>query len=76
MKPGYTHSEAEQLVNRRFETQSSLPRVPKRTRGRVIEVIDAGDHWNVVIEWELPGIVNHGWYDRYDVQHSMRPIEP
>lgn len=75
MKRGYTRSEAQRLVNRRFETRASLARVPKRTRGRVVEVIDAGDHWNVLIEWDLPGIINHGWYDRYDVQNSMRPID-
>lgn len=74
MKQGYTRSEAEKLINQLFETQATLTRVPRRTRGRVTEVIDAGDHWNVVIEWELPGIPAHGWYDKYDVQRSMRPI--
>jgi hypothetical protein len=75
MKQGYTRSEAENLIDQLFETEATLTRVPKRTRGRVVEAIDAGDHWNVLIEWELPGIPAHGWYDKFDVQRSMRRIQ-
>ncbi len=74
MKQGYTQKEAEALVNQLFETQTLLTRVPRRTRGRVVEVVDAGDHWNVLIEWELPGTPAFGWYDKFDVQNSMRPV--
>ncbi len=76
MRQGYTQREAEELVNHVFETQVSLTRVPRLTRGRVIGVIDAGDHWNVLIEWELARLSARGWYDKFDVTSSMRPIEP
>ncbi len=75
MKQGYTRAEAEALVDRLFETQATLTRVPRHTRGRVIEALDAGDHWNVLIEWELPGTPALGWYDKFDVQNSMHPIQ-
>jgi hypothetical protein len=76
VKRGYTRAEAEGLVDRLFITFTVLPRVPKRTRGRVVQAIDAGDHWNVLIEWELPGVPAKGWYDKFDVQHSMQLVQP
>ncbi len=76
MKQGYTRIEAEALVNESFETRVTLGRVPGRTRGHVIEALDAGDHWNVLIEWELPHISTQVWYDKFDVHHSMRRILP
>ncbi len=75
MKLGYTRAEAEALVGRLFETQEVLTRVPKRTRGRVIQALDVGDHWNVLIEWELPHLSTRVWYDKFDVRHSMREIQ-
>lgn len=74
MKRGYTQAEAEAMVDRLVETHAVLTRVPKRTRGRVVEAIDAGDHWNVLIEWELPGKPVKGWYDKFDVQNSMQQV--
>jgi hypothetical protein len=74
MKHGYTRTEAEALRGQVFETRSSLGRVPPRTRGRVIEALDAGDHWNVLMEWELPPLPLRMWYDKFDVQGSMRPL--
>jgi hypothetical protein len=76
MKQGYTQIEAEALVNKLFETRGGISGVPRRTRGRVIEALDAGDHWNVLIEWELPHLATQVWYDKFDVQHSMHPIRP
>ncbi len=76
MKQGYTQIEAEALVNQLLETRGTISGVPRRTRGRVIEALDAGDHWNVLIEWELPHIATRVWYDKFDVQHSMRPLQP
>jgi len=74
MKDGYTQPEAEGLIDRVFETCAMLNGVPSHTRGRVIGTIDAGDHWNVLIEWELPHLNTSSWYDKFDVQNSMRPI--
>jgi hypothetical protein len=74
MSRGYTRTEAEALVGQVFETRSILGRVPLRTRGRVIEALDAGDHWNVLMEWALPHVPTRMWYDRFDVQGSMRPL--
>jgi hypothetical protein len=75
MKHGYTQTEAEALINQLFETRESLGCVPRQMRGRVIKALDAGDHWNVLIEWELPHLSAQVWYDKYDVQHSMRPLQ-
>ena len=76
MKQGYTQIEAEALVNQLLETRGTISGVPRHTRGRVIEALDAGDHWNVLIEWELPHIATRVWYDKFDVQHSMHPLQP
>ncbi len=75
MKRGYTRTEAESLVGQLFETRATLMNVPKRTRGRVIQALDVGDHWNVLIEWELPHLSTQVWYDRFDVRHSMQQIQ-
>ncbi len=75
MNRGYTRAEAEALVDRQYETRATLMGVPKRTRGRVIQALDAGDHWNVLIEWEMPRVSTQAWYDRFDVQHSMEPVQ-
>ncbi len=74
MSKGYTRNEAESLLDQIFETRTTLASVPRRTRGRVIGTIDAGDHWNVLIEWELPHLNAQRWYDKFDVQNSMRRI--
>ncbi len=74
MSKGYTQHEAEALLDQVFETRTTLDKVPRRTRGRVIATIDAGDHWNVLIEWELPHLNAQSWYDKFDVQSSMRQV--
>ena len=74
MKYGFTQFEADTLVGQLFETRVTLGSVPRRTRGRVIEALDASDHWNVLIEWELPHLSPQIWYDKFDVQRSMRAI--
>lgn len=73
MSRGYSRAEAEALIDQVFETRSILGRVPRNTRGRVIEALDAGDHWNILMEWEL-AISTRIWYDKFDVQDSMRPV--
>lgn len=73
MSYGYTRAEAEALIDQVFETRSILGRVPRNTRGRVIEALDAGDHWNILMEWEL-AVSTRIWYDKFDVQASMRPV--
>jgi hypothetical protein len=75
MKQGFTQIEAEALVNQLFETRGTLGSVPRRTRGRVIAALDASDHWNVLIEWELPHLSAQMWYDKFDVQRSMRLVQ-
>ncbi len=76
MNRGYTQSEALALVSQLFETHRFLGSVPRGTRGQVIKALDAGDHWNVLIEWELPRVTRRVWYDKFDVQNSMRPVRP
>ncbi len=74
MKQGYTQTEAESLVGQLLETHASLSRVPRLTRGRVVAALDVGDHWNVLIEWDLPHLATEIWYDKFDVQNCMRRI--
>lgn len=74
MDQGYTRAEAEALVNQVFETHAFVGSVPKGSRGRVIEAIDLGDHWNLLIEWEAPLFAARAWYDKFDVHSSMRPV--
>ncbi len=76
MKQGYTRTEAEALVDQLFETHALLTYVPTRTRGRVIEAIDLGDHWDVLIEWDQPRIHTQVGYNKFDVQNAMRPFKP
>jgi hypothetical protein len=73
---GYTRAEAESLVDQSFETREGLNYVPTRTRGRVIEAIDLGDHWDVLIEWDQPHIHTQVGYDKFTVQNGMRPLQP
>jgi hypothetical protein len=72
VKAGYTQIEAQALVRHVVEAQQSLGRVSRHTRGRVIAALDAGDHWNVLIEWDLPHWPEQQWYDRHDVQQSIK----
>lgn len=71
MKQGLTKTEAEAMVNGIVETKGTLGNIPRHTRGRIIEALNAGDHWNVLVEWDLPHISAQVWYDKYDVQNSM-----
>jgi hypothetical protein len=73
---GYTRTEAEALVGKSFQTHALLTCVPTRTRGCVIEAIDLGDHWDILIEWDQPRIHTQVGYDKFVVQHAMRLIQP
>lgn len=75
MAKGFTEKEAKQLVGRAFETHAPLSGIPVRARGRVTEAVDANDHWNVMIEWLLPGKPIRSWYNKSDLQTSMHPVE-
>lgn len=72
---GYTRLEAEALVNQVFETRTFLGGVRPQTRGHVTQAIDAGDHWNIMIEWHVAGKRTQNWYDKFDVHHAMRRIQ-
>lgn len=76
MNQGYNRTEAEALVGQGFETHAPLTYVPTRTRGHVIEAIDLGDHWEVMIEWDQPRIRPQVGYEKFDVQNAMRPFQP
>ena len=76
MEQGYSRNEAEALVGQSFETHALLAYVPTRTRGRVIEAIDLGDQWDVLIEWDQPRIHTQVGYDKFVVQNTMRLIQP
>jgi len=76
MKEGYTEAEAQELVNHSFETHAPFAGVPRRTQGRVIEAIDGGDHWNVLIEWNLAGKPIQQWFTKFEMKNYMRPVQP
>jgi|GEM_PF-6207352 hypothetical protein len=75
MAKGFTEKEAKNLIGCAFETHEPLSGIPVRARGRVTEVLDADDHWNVVIEWFLPGKPIKSWYNKFDMQSSMHLVE-
>ncbi len=76
IKEGFTEIEAQNLVEQSFETTAPFARVPQRTRGRVIEAIDLGDHWNVLIEWNLAGRPIQQWFGKSDMKNYMRQVSP
>jgi hypothetical protein len=69
---GFTKTEADDLVSRTFETRVLLPGVPLHARGCVIEAIDAGDHWNVLIQWDLRGRPVQQWYNKFELKNYMQ----
>ena len=75
MLKGYTEKEAKKLVGQSFETTAPLSGVPMRAHGLVIEAIDCDDHWNVMIEWLVPGKPFKEWYNKHDMRNYMRPLE-
>jgi hypothetical protein len=75
MTKGYTEKEAKRLIGKSFATHAPVVGVPVRTRGRVVSAFDADDHWNVMIEWILPGPRVKSWYSKYDIQTNMHPVE-
>jgi hypothetical protein len=77
MPKGYTQAEAKALVNQSFETRFPFSSIPMRTRGRVIAAIDNGDHWNVMIEWRLPGRPQQRqWFTKFEIENYMALTEP
>ena len=75
MNNGFTQTEAQALVGELFETHAPFYGVPRRTRGSVIEAYDAGDHWNVMIEWHLPGKPVQGWFTKFELQNYMQRVQ-
>ncbi len=76
MGQGFTKKQAEALVNQSVESHGFLGTVPRGSRGRVIEAIDVGDHWNVLIEWTSLRFAPQIWYDKFDVTSAMHSLQP
>jgi len=76
MKKGFTEKEALKLIGRSFETRAPFVGVPMRTRGVVTEALNALDHWNVMIEWVLPGTPHRGWYSKHELVAYMHLVTP
>jgi hypothetical protein len=76
MLKGYTEKEAKKLVGQSFEPTAPLSGVPMRVHGLVVEAIDCDDHWNVMIEWRVPGKPFKEWYNKDDMRNYMRPVPP
>ncbi len=76
MGQGFTKKQAQALVNQPIESHSFLGQVPRGARGQVIEAIDVGDHWNVLIEWTSLPFAPRIWYDKFDVTSAMHLLRP
>ncbi len=75
MAKGFTEKEAKSLIGKSFETHAPLSGVPLRARGMVVEALDNEDHWNVVIEWNMPGRPFKSWYNKSDLQSAMHLVQ-
>lgn len=76
MSKGFTEKEAKKLVGQSFETRAPFSGVPLRTRGLVTEALNSEDHWNVMIEWVLPGKPFKAWYSKFELQAYMNLVQP
>lgn len=76
MSKGFTEDEAKKLVGQSFETRAPFSGVPMRTRGLVIQAFNSDDHWNVMIEWKLPGTRFQAWYSKFELQAYMQWVQP
>jgi hypothetical protein len=76
MKRNFTEKEARKLIGQSFVTRAPFAGVPLRSRGLVIDVLNSDDHWNVVIEWALPGAPCRAWYDKQELQNYMQWVAP
>ena len=76
MSKGFTEKEAKKLIGNSFETRAPFSGVPMRTRGMVTEALNSQDHWNVMIEWVLPGKPVSGWYSKHELQNYMNLVVP
>jgi len=75
MTKGFTEKEAKAMIGKSFETHAHLTGVPLRARGQVVEALDSTDHWNVVIEWNMPGRPFKSWYNKADFQSALHPVK-
>jgi hypothetical protein len=73
---GFTEKEAKRLIGKSFVTHAPFSGIPMRTRGMVTEAFNSEDHWNVTIEWVLPGTPVKGWYTKHELQTYMNLVPP
>ena len=52
------------LLNRRLDAQNG-------TRGTVTQALPSDDHWNLMIEWSLPGTPHRAWYNKHELETYM-----
>ncbi len=78
----YTKKRAHKLIGRTFESRVEFPGVPRGSRGKVVEVDESGDHWNIAIEWERPkgsqgngGAPLRSWFTHEEVQRFLKMLE-
>lgn len=76
MSKGFTEKEAKNLIGQLFETRAPFSGVPLRTRGCVTIALNSEDHWNVMIEWILPGKPLKEWYSKHELLTYMNRVQP
>lgn len=76
MRKGFTEKEAKKLIGQSFQTHAPFFGIPLRARGVVTEALNSEDHWNVMIEWVLPGTPVRGWYSKDEMQTYMHSVPP
>ena len=74
MSKGFTEKEAKKLIGKQFETRAPFSGVPMRTKGLVIGAVNSEDHWNVMIEWVLPGKPFKAWYSKHELLSYMHSV--
>jgi hypothetical protein len=76
MSKGFTEKEAKKLIGKSFETRAPFSGVPLRTKGLVTAALNSEDHWNVMIEWVLPGKPFKSWYGKHELVSYMNVVQP
>jgi hypothetical protein len=77
----YAARAARALIGKPFESLIEFSGVPQGTRGKVVGAGDVGlGHWDVVIEWDLPGHTKpngqglRDWFAQDEMARFMREV--
>jgi hypothetical protein len=79
----FTQAEAESKMGQPIESLIPFSGVPQGTTGKVVAADDAGDGWDVAIEWDLPPRPFgtrmrplRDWFVKSEYDKYLREIQP